>query len=146
VRGRAAVGACLAVAVIAAGCGGDDDSDAISKPEFLAKGNAICKRGNAVEEQAFAGFKDRPTKAQIVEVITGTILPNIQRQIDQLRALGAPAGDDDEVSGMLDDAQRALEQERANPAAAATESAPDPFADVARRLHAYGLTECAQDV
>jgi hypothetical protein len=135
----------LAAGAIAAGCGGDDNSDAISKSEFLAKGNQICKQGNAVEGAAFSEFKGRPTEAQIAAVITGTILPNIQRQIDQIGALGTPDGDEDEVNGMLDDAQTALEQERADPAAVASGNSPDPFADVARRLHAYGLTECAQD-
>jgi hypothetical protein len=139
----------LAIGVIAVGCGGDDDGrhDAISKRELLAKGNQICRRGNAEIEAAFGRLKGPPTRARIEAVLTKTVAPSISASSTS-GALGAPDGDGQRVNDILDDAQKVLDGLKADPSAevtAAEGNGPDPFVDIGRRLHAYGLTECASD-
>jgi hypothetical protein len=138
--------AVMAMGLIAAGCGDDDDGgddggEALSKEEYLAQGNAICKEGdaeiNAAFEQAFGN--SQPTPEQIESVVTETMIPNIQAQIDDLRE-GIPEGDEDQVNEMLDEAELALQDVTEDPSLATGDQ--DPFADVSAQLDEYGLTAC----
>ncbi len=71
-----------------------------------------------------------------------TLAPDIQSQIDGIRALGAPAAEQATVTSMLSVAQTDLNKVKSNPALLA--SGP-PFADFAKVAHPYGLTACAQN-
>src|SRR5437870_13288040 len=88
--------ASMLVALVAAGCGSGNNGKststaAITKAVFLAKGNAICTQGNtAATVAATKKFGNRqPTPAQLASFAATTYVPNIQSQIDQIRALGA---------------------------------------------------------
>jgi hypothetical protein len=135
----------LAVGLIAAGCGGDDDddsSDALTKQEFIAQGNAICKAGNAeidaAAEETFAK-NGQPTPAESDAFVTDTVVPNVQGQIDDMRALGIPEEDADQVNGILDEAEGIVDELEADPSSIEG----DPFAPVNGDLKDYGLTTCA---
>lgn len=143
--GSMAIATAVIVGLGVAGCGSGGDSTtatAISKSEFLAKGNAICKKGNAesnaMAEKAFGN--KRPTPAQLRSFFKAQA-PLIQGQINQIRALGAPSGDEATVKHMLDLAQTDLNELKSNPALAANQHQFDDFVKVARP---YGLTVCAQ--
>jgi hypothetical protein len=69
-----------------------------------------------------------------------TFAPDIQSQIDGLRALGAQSSDQATVLRMLDVAQTDLNKIKGNPALLASGAG---FADFARLAHPYGLTACA---
>jgi hypothetical protein len=138
--------ACLAATgLIAAGCGSDDNSggdsggggDALSKEDFLAQGNQICKDGNAALNAA-----DAPAgqdKASLDAFVTDTLVPNIQGQIDDLSDLTPPDDIADDVSAALDDAQTELDAISADPSSLSDNS----FSDVNQELTDIGLTECA---
>lgn len=133
----------LACGLIAAGCGGDDDDggDALSKEEFIAQGNEVCTAGNAeLQAAGETAGSGGPGTPQFDAFVTDTLVPNVQGQIDDLRALGIPEGDEDTVNGILDDAEAALADIEADPSVLAQ---GNPFADVNQRLSDYGLTECA---
>jgi hypothetical protein len=139
----------LATGLIAAGCGGDDDDDdggdggeALSKEEFVAEANQVCQAGNAELDAAGneAFGEGEPTPQEQEEFVTETAVPNIQGQIDDIRALGIPEGDEDEVNGFLDEAEAVIDEAEADPQ---TFFQGDPFAEVNDDLTAYGLTTCA---
>jgi hypothetical protein len=124
--GLAALATTLAVAVAAAGCGSSSNSTssststaALTKAAFLVKANAICAVGN----------KAKPS------------VTNIQAQIDGIRALGAPSGDETTVTNMLDIAQADLNKVKSNPALLNS----NVFGNFAALAHPYGLTQCAPD-
>jgi hypothetical protein len=133
--------AVAAVGVIAVGCGGGG-SDSISKSEFLTKGNEICKKGNE-EVQAAVPFKkgQQPTTAEISSFVTGTVIPNTEGQINDLRNLGYPDGDKDTLNAIYDDAQKELDTLKSDPTSLSGKS----FTDVNQRLIDYGLTECGSN-
>lgn len=141
------VATALLFALGVAGCGSSSSSSdststaAISKSEFLANGNAICTKGNAQTNAAANKTFDQkqPTQAQLTAFGTAQI-PIIQRQIDQIRALGVPSGDEATVKQMLDLAQSDLDKIKADPATAS--SSKDVFANFAKIAHPYGLTAC----
>jgi hypothetical protein len=146
-----AFGATLLVAALGvAGCGSSSGSSAssaagsaptISKRAFLAKANAICVKGNAESKAARAKLGASPTEEQIVAFVRGTEVPAVQRQIDELRALGAPAGAQATVKKMLGLAQQAVSRVKIVPTILTT--GEDVFASFAAIAHPYGLTSCA---
>jgi hypothetical protein len=157
-RGRVIGGLALTAAVIVgicvAGCGSSSSSTsteataAISKAEFVAKGNAVCVKGEKSQEaEVNAYFKKhglenkKPSKAQEAELVETVLVPNIQSQIDGVEALGAPSGEEQQVSSALELSQQALERIEANPELAFGNK--DVFAAAGKQLHALGLTKCA---
>jgi len=136
----------LAAGLVAAGCGGSDDNStsteaALTKAPFVQKGNAICKAGNQKINQAFNQIQGSPTQAQAEQVVTTTVIPSIQGQIDDIRNLGIPSGDETQVNKILNDAQSALDQVKKDPSLI-TQNGADPFAQANKEASAYGLTVC----
>jgi hypothetical protein len=138
----------LATGLIAAGCGDDDDDDggdseAISQEEFVAQGNALCEEGDAeIEAAAEETFtQGQPTREDEEAFVTDTVIPEIQSQIDGIRDLGAPEGQEDEINGILEDAEAILSDAEADPSLITGDT--DPFADIDQRLADVGLTACA---
>ena len=146
-----AIAVTLVVGLVASGCGSSSSKStastattpALSKPQFLAQGNAICRQGNqrlgAAQDKAFG--HNEPSQAQITAYVTNAFAPDIQSQISAIRALGAPSGDQATVTTMLDVAQADLNRVKSNPALLTSNS--PPFADFAKLAHPYGLTACA---
>jgi hypothetical protein len=139
--------AALTCGLIVAGCGGDDDdggdggAEALTKEEYVTQGNQICEEGNAQIAEDAEAIGDAPDQAASESFVTDSLVPNIQDQIDQLRDLGIPEGDEDQVNGMLDQAESALGEIEADPALLFDEN--DPFTEVNDELEEYGLTACS---
>jgi len=160
-RARFAIALAAIAAMAIAGCGGGGSSTsttgasgasgeqgaALSKSEFLAKGNAICAKGNqeiqAAGEKAFPQGQ-QPTQADEDKFATDTLIPNIQQQIDGIDALPAPSGDEDQVQAIVDAAQAALDKGKQDPSLL-TGDGSDPFAQANKLADAYGLTKCGSD-
>lgn len=156
--GGTALVAVLAFGVLVAGCGSSSSSTtttettaAITKAEFVAKGNAICVIADKAQEaeiNAYAkklGLKEdqEPTKAQQAELVEAILAPNIQTQIDGVKALGAPSGEEQQVNSALEASQQALNKVKTNPELAFAKESP--FHAAGQQLHALGLTKCARN-
>jgi hypothetical protein len=134
----------LALAISACGSSSSDTTTtaALSKSEFLKKGNAICAKGNKqinqVAAQTFTKNK-KPTSAQLKQ-FTAQVAPLIQKQIDGVKALGAPAGDSAKVNQVTSEAQAALDKVKNDPQAFLH---GDPFKKANQAAKAYGLNACA---
>ena len=137
-----------AIAVGAAGCGGGDSSSSttaasITKDEFVTQGNQICTDGNkaiqTAAQQTFASGK--PSQDDLEGFATDTLIPSVQGQIDAIRALGVPEGEEDQVSAFLDAAQADVDKATADPSLALSNGA---FNDVNDLASALGLKECAK--
>ena len=158
VTGAVPISALLLASLLVAGCGSSGSSTstettaAIAKAEFVKEGNAICVAGEKAQEaeaEAFfnsKGLKNRneqPTKAQKDELAETVFVPNIQKQIDSVKALGAPSGEEQQVNSALEASQQALNKVKANPEQFfANESV---FHAAGQQLHALGLTKCAEN-
>lgn len=150
------------VAILVAGCGGGDDTTSsttdagasgatgsagteLTAEEFLKEGNAICAAGNKeIDSQANQTFSGgQPSQAQIEQFATDTLIPSIQGQIDDIRALTPPADLADQVDTFLTEAESALGEIENDPSLAAANGNDGPFADVNSQAEQIGLTECA---
>src|SRR5204862_2912401 len=92
---------------------------------------------NQIASQTFSKNK-KPTTAQVKQFTAQTV-PVIQKQIDGVKALGAPAGDSAKVNQILSDAQASLDKVKSNPQAFLQ---GDPFKKANQESTAYGLTAC----
>jgi hypothetical protein len=144
---RLALAAAVLAGLSATGCGSaaEGTTDAppaatLTKVEFLAKANTICKRANqrqdAVAQREF-GVK-QPTPAKIMRFAKRTAIPGIGSQVEELRALGAPSPT---VTRLLEIAELDLTSVKIHPALLTSDR--DPFANFRRLAHSYGLTSCA---
>ena len=153
-RSRRLTGGVASVAIViagllAGGCGSSSTSStattaALTKTQFLAQGNAICTQGNKKLEVSEKAFHGKPSEAQLTAFVRGPFKSEIQRQIDAIRTLGAPTGEEATVTHMLDLAQRDLDRVTADPKVLATAKV-SPFKDFSTIAHAYGLTVCAEE-
>jgi hypothetical protein len=125
-RLSAAAAAVLAIgAFAAAGCGGSDDNDSsalktsdLSKSEWIAQADRICAESDkGIEQQAGQFFKGRPTPETEAQFVQQAVVPGIESANDQIRELGAPEGDEDQVQAMLDAADQGLAKVKADPSA-----------------------------
>ena len=147
--------AALVVGVCVAGCGSSSSTTttttttAITKAEFVKQGNAICAKGNKAQQAEVNAYAKKhginnnqaPTQAQQTEIVNTIFAPNIQTQIDGVKALGAPSGEEQQVSAALTASQQTLDKTKSDPALFFGKT--DPFAAAGKQLHALGLKECA---
>jgi hypothetical protein len=143
----------LSVGLVLAACGSSNNNStsttaALTKAEFVKKGNAICKKGNQqinkVANQTFTKKKypnGPPPKSVQVKFATDTVIPSIQSQINGIKALGAPKGDETKVNAIITSAQGALDQAKKDPTIL-LQNGPGPFKQTNKLTNAYGLTVC----
>jgi hypothetical protein len=145
---------CLALG--AAGCGSDKkdssstngSSASISKKEFLRKGNAICAAGNKeINSQGKKLFgtqqkQKKPSKSEMRQFATVVLIPSVQKQVDQIKALGTPKGDEAKVNAILDAAQQGIDESKKNPLVLTDEGGKDPFKKANKLARDYGLKVC----
>ena len=97
-----------------AACGEEDEAvteplepPTISKPQFLAEADRICRSGDsqieAIGDDLYTDVErgERPRPGEVRRFATGVIVPRIESEITAIRALGAPEGDEKEVEAIL---------------------------------------------
>jgi hypothetical protein len=157
----------LAVALILVGCGGggsdstttssdsttssgDSSTASLSKAEFIKKADAICAAGGKRTQSEYAAYveekklsaKKEPTPAQFAEVSEKIQVPAFKRQAEEIRALGAPPGEEDQVTALVDAIDAGIEKvEEADPRKA-LESSSSMFVEADKLAIAYGLKVC----
>jgi hypothetical protein len=111
------VGAMLALSLIMGGCGpSESDDDATpSKGEFILAANSICTTGVDLDPRRALGRHPSPT--EFARFVRGVVLPTIQDEVDGIRALIPPEGDEEQISAILDSAQAAIDEIEAHPTA-----------------------------
>lgn len=126
-----------------------EGSSSTSKAEFVRQANAICAAGKKQGLAAMGAYvKQHPTASPqekvklLTEAVQTAFLPEIQTQIDEIRALGAPAGDEGQVNAYL-----AAMQEGVDAASKASSPSTSLFGQSFKRsaglARKYGLDSCA---
>src|SRR4029077_6216402 len=75
---------------------------------FIKQGDAICKEANEeneTEAEEFAEENDftleKASKEQLEEAVAEVLVPSLNQQVEELDALGAPEGDEDQVEEII---------------------------------------------
>lgn len=142
--------ACALTVAILAGCdSGDAAGGEIDKAEFVKRANAICEatqmkllsRGLLVFRRISRGKSKSEAEAIFVPK---WLVPVIRAEVEEVRALGAPAGDEAEVDAIFDELESVLDEAEANPTRFNYEQAhfSRPYRTSERLANEYGIWAC----
>jgi hypothetical protein len=147
-----AFAAALIAGALVAGCGSSSSTEttaALSKAEFLVEGNAVCVKGEKAQEAEVNAYvkkhgleNKKPSTAQAAEMVETIFAPNIQGQIDGVKALTPPSSLENQVETAIELSEEALEKVEADPSLIFSNQ-ESPFAEAGKELHSLGLTKCA---
>jgi hypothetical protein len=152
----------VTVGLFVTSCG--DDTEPLSKAEFVEQADAICQTTNDQAEPVFdAAFADidDPDDPATQDLMIDTfaqamdeLMPLYEQQLDDLAALDAPTEDKELIETLLADFDDALSEysDVIDAALAGDEQARtsllgdvDPFSDVNRQAREYGMTVCGAE-
>lgn len=139
-----------ASAILLGGCGGGgDETQELSKAEFIKQADAICaKTDKAQEAELTAYLKENPkaesSQAGQEKMVTDAGLPPLQEEIGELAELEPPSSDAQKVEAIVKDLEEALKKSEDTPGLLVR--GPDPFAEVGKLATAYGFKECNQPI
>ena len=158
-----AIAAALTALLLAAGCGSDDDSatgssdgevtvetGSLSKAKFVEQANAICQKTKDQFNKEAAQFVEqvskkppKPTEGSPEEkLVEKAVVPNYQNEVDEISALGAPSGDEKEVTAFLEALQQVVDGASEEPASFVQSGGS--FGKAPKLAKAYGLSGCAE--
>jgi hypothetical protein len=86
----------LLAGAVAAGCGGGGEGKRLTRQEFDAKGNAICKKYNAKQKAV-----GQPNNINELGPTLRKLLPIVQGQVKELRKLKPPKEDEQAWNKLL---------------------------------------------
>lgn len=143
--------------LLAAGCGGTSSEGAdevtassLSMAEFAKQADAACLKRQEEARGDFVAYTERVAKsgetpaeqeAHLATVAETIVAPELRRQVEDIRALGAPNGKEGEVEELLLALEEGVEKVRAEPKRSIEESDKllEPAGQLARNL---GLKAC----
>ena len=139
----------LALGLLAAGCGssGEDEPEPIAKKTFVKKVNALCydvsyrRLGPSLGEVAEKTVKsDEQEKKKIeAEYVSDSMVPIVQTEIDEIRDLGLPRGEEKKAEAYLDEVQEFVDKAEEEPEAYPSKLSLTPASYKADKL---GIHEC----
>jgi hypothetical protein len=156
------VAAVLAAALVVAGCGGGGGGGdeaaggggSLSKAEFLKQADAVCSAGKTkvrAEYQAYLtknkieeGKESKAeNEAHVTEIAETIAFPALRQQIEEIRALGAPEGEEAEVKAFLDATEAEVKEAEEDPQSLLA-SSNEVFAKSDKLAEEYGFKVCGQ--
>jgi hypothetical protein len=139
----------VGLAALGSACGddGDDDSEGISKSDYLAQASVICQKGNraltSASNDVFAKLApgQKLSDPEIEDFVRKTVIPTIRDQVAQLRALPPPKGEKKHVEEIYKELDKGLDELEKNPKKLTDGS--NVFADADKLATKYGISVCA---
>jgi hypothetical protein len=130
--------ASLAVAILLCGCGSSSGSESLSKSEFVAEANAICKNAEAERQEALQDISDENPKAT---ELTDGALPSVEKMTEELGDLGPPPGDKQKVRAIVAAYEAGIGKIEADPENLT--AVVNTFTKANQLAEEYGLTDCS---
>ncbi|HEU5061651.1 MAG TPA: hypothetical protein VFT79_00690 [Solirubrobacterales bacterium] len=109
----------------------------------MKEANALCSKYNEQMTKAFVEFSKEnpsPSPAEAAEGIRAVTVPATKQEIEDLRQLTPPSGEEEKVEALIERREEALEKIEEEPN---FKTSGDPFEEFNQPLTDYGLTECA---
>ncbi|RNM12675.1 hypothetical protein [Nocardioides pocheonensis] len=136
--------ACAAVVALVAGCGSESGQrqEPLTAAQFRMKAQSICRDASSATKRIVANVGDKPTKAQVKQLVATTVVV-VRNEIEDLDRLVPPRELQDDVDAMLDSARRGNEQLRTHGMQMLLKG-KEPFKDADKKSLAIGLDDCAK--
>jgi hypothetical protein len=117
------------------------------RPNSSKKAEAACKKGEEEIQKDFATFGKehenikKPSEADYAELVDDVLVENAEQEVEEIRALGTPEGDEEKVEAMLEAREKGIESAQDDPKAV-VRGGEDIFAEASKLAKEYGLEEC----
>jgi hypothetical protein len=138
----------LVFASFAIGCGnsGDSSTAALTKAEFIKRGDAICEKTDEAQKAGLKAYTEKHPKSQttptgVKDAVVAAGLPPIQSEAEELAELGAPNGDEAEVEAIIKGIEDALARAEKDPGSL-LKTEGNPFVGVDKLADEYGFKAC----
>ena len=138
--------------VLVAGCGNDDDEggeETLTKVEFIKQGDRVCKTTedqSETEAEEFSeenGFNlEKASDEQLEEAIAAVLVPTLEQQADEIGALSAPEGDEEQVGEIILSLEAATAEIEDDPSLAFE---GEPLKTASRLAEDYGFKVCGEE-
>lgn len=144
-----------ALTVLVAGCGGGggDEStsgEPLTKAEFIARGDEICRQGDAAIEEEANEFAEehgidtnKPSEADEEELVSAVAAPAFRSQAEEIGELTAPRGEDAKVEAMVEALTEGAEELEAEPELLL--ESKNPLEKSAKLAQEFGFTVCGSE-
>lgn len=173
IRGFLLAIAVTAMLLLAAGCGSSDDSadgttvaaditvetGSLSKAQFIQEAGEACKNKRAKFTRELTSFlklagkktakinasnEERIGREIQTSMVQTIFLPNYEQLVSELTELGAPSGDEEQVTAFVQAMQQTVDTARSEPTEVLKQLTP--FEQAIKLATAYGLTVCAENL
>lgn len=156
----------ISIAIVA-GCGGGGDAtgantsgvtittSSLSRDEFIAQASKACQRLRKNLLKRVLAYLNQHEKAQnqtrseetkvFADMTRFVLLPTIRKEMAEIRKLGAPAGDEDEVEAFLDTQQEAVDAVAKLKHIVSRFEIERYFTAAEKLFREYGLDKCANE-
>jgi hypothetical protein len=149
--------ALAALAMLATGCGGDDEASSaevttssLNKAAFTKKAIRICGKGFRKAQLGLAnvgtsgGESQAEAEKSKAQGLAVTLVPAFRRVAVDIRALGAPKGDEETIGEFLEALQEGLDTVEENRASyTSVEQLEEPLIPAGELALSYGIPTCA---
>ena len=145
----------MAIALVAlAGCGGSDDGgeetqETLTKVEFIERGDEICSKAeerSEPEAEEFAeenGFDlEKATDGELEEAIAAVLVPALNQQAEEIDALGAPEGDEEEIDAIVAALENGTAEVEDDPGLVLEGT---PLKEASQLARDYGFEACGEE-
>jgi len=112
------------------------------KARFLKRANAICRRADAEQHRLATRYLKRGPVAVKWELIDPAVVPAMEKELRELRALNPPGGDEAEIRRILVEMEKGIKDADYDPIDLVY-TWSDPFTAMRGLARRYGLTVCA---
>lgn len=132
--------------------GGSIATSSLDKSQFVKRANALCnKERKGLVQEARSYFAERssdglPPRVLTAKIVKELAMPVVEAQIEAVRGLGAPEGDEEEIEAMLDAQQRAVDEVKEQKEIDPVNGPVKQFKDVTETYERYGLKWCSYAV
>lgn len=118
-----------------------------SKQEFVAKATGLCKKQQKAMQANAGKFFKKARKSSSVQAnqdrfVKQVLAPGFEAEVEALRKLGAPEGEEEQVEAVLAAIELAIEEARRDPPSYFEGAAV--FKEASRVPAAYGVPVCGE--
>lgn len=143
------------VLLVLNGCGsdGDESSNAsvppLTKAAFTQEANSLCERSRveAIGRASTLAATKTGSKSDLEQkLFLSVMVPAVHKRLDQVRALGVPTGDEDQVEAILQEVEGIIDTAKDNPERFFREQITHqhPLKKAEEMADRYGISDCVQ--
>jgi hypothetical protein len=134
----------LMVLSVVAGCGSTESEEGtLTKAQFAKRANLICSNASNEQAKNAGPYLSKHPNAEEAELLEMVGIPPLEKELEELRALGLPRGHEAQAEAFIEEFEKALDELKEDPAAALPPQ-DNPFEKANSLAEKYEYGDCSQ--